>query len=55
MANDDPLPVPAQLETQLGKCKTMRDAATHYKSRVRSAAEIKATRAKLPPPPVPSK
>jgi len=35
MGNDDPLPVPAQLETQLGKCKTVRPS-TYYKSRERS-------------------
>jgi hypothetical protein len=33
----DPLPVPAQLEAQLGKCKSVREA-TYYKSRVRTAA-----------------
>jgi len=32
-----PLPVPAQLETQLGKCKTVRPS-TYYKSRQRSKA-----------------
>ena len=29
----DPLPVPDQLEKQLSKCKTVRDADTFYKSR----------------------
>jgi hypothetical protein len=30
---DDDLPVPAQLEAQLGKCKTVRKASEYYKSR----------------------
>ena len=29
----DPLPVPDQLEKQLSKCKTVRDADTYIKSR----------------------
>ena len=29
----DPLPVPDQLEKQLAKCKTVRDADTFFKSR----------------------
>ena len=29
----DPLPVPDQLEKQLSKCKTVRDADTYFKSR----------------------
>ena len=29
----DPLPIPAQLEKQLSKCKTVRDADTFFKSR----------------------
>ena len=29
----DPLPVPDQLEKQLAKCKTVRDADTYCKSR----------------------
>ena len=32
------LPVPAQLETQLAKCKTVRKAAEYYKSREKSSA-----------------
>lgn len=32
----DPLPVPAQLEAQLGKCKTVRDANTFVKDRKKS-------------------
>jgi hypothetical protein len=33
---DNDLPVPAQLETQLAKCKTVRNAAEYYKSREKS-------------------
>ena len=33
----DPLPVPAQLEAQLGKCKTVRSADTYVKDRTKSA------------------
>ena len=33
---DAELPVPAQLSTQLGKCKTVRNAAEHHKSREKS-------------------
>ncbi|KAL3801079.1 hypothetical protein HJC23_002372 [Cyclotella cryptica] len=29
----DPLPVPDQLEKQLSKCKSIRDADSYYKSR----------------------
>jgi hypothetical protein len=32
------LPVPAQLETQLAKCKTVRKADVYYKSREKSSA-----------------
>lgn len=35
------LPVPAQLETQLAKCKTVRKAADHYKSREKSVTVSK--------------
>lgn len=51
----DPLPVPDQLEKQLAKCKTVRDADTFFKSRDRTKQEIEAARARLPPPPVPKK
>ena len=34
---DEVLPAPAQLEAQLGKCKSTRPS-TYYKSRVKSAA-----------------
>jgi hypothetical protein len=37
MGNDDPLPVPAQLEAQLGKCKTVRQP-DYYKPRNKTAA-----------------
>jgi hypothetical protein len=37
MGDIEPLPVPAQLEAQLGKCKSVR-SATYHKSRVKSAA-----------------
>ena len=37
MADTDPLPVPAQLEAQLGKCKSSRPP-TYYKSREKTAA-----------------
>lgn len=37
MADDDVLPVPKQLETQLGKCKTVR-SPTYYKSREKTPA-----------------
>lgn len=33
----DPLPVPAQLEAQLNKCKTVRRMATYYKDRVKTS------------------
>lgn len=46
----DPLPVPAQLEIQLGKCKTIRKS-DHYKARTKTAEEIEASKAKLPPLP----
>eukprot|EP00581_Thalassiosira_minuscula_P006847 CAMPEP_0183704264 /NCGR_PEP_ID=MMETSP0737-20130205/1652_1 /TAXON_ID=385413 /ORGANISM="Thalassiosira miniscula, Strain CCMP1093" /LENGTH=53 /DNA_ID=CAMNT_0025931097 /DNA_START=132 /DNA_END=293 /DNA_ORIENTATION=+ len=51
----DPLPVPDQLEKQLAKCKTVRDADTHIKSRNKTKEEIAAAKAKLPPVPTPSK
>jgi len=35
--SDEVLPAPAQLEAQLGKCKSSR-GPTFYKSRVKSAA-----------------
>eukprot|EP00542_Grammatophora_oceanica_P021854 CAMPEP_0194026554 /NCGR_PEP_ID=MMETSP0009_2-20130614/857_1 /TAXON_ID=210454 /ORGANISM="Grammatophora oceanica, Strain CCMP 410" /LENGTH=52 /DNA_ID=CAMNT_0038665303 /DNA_START=83 /DNA_END=241 /DNA_ORIENTATION=- len=50
----EPLPVPAQLKTQLDKCKSIRDE-NYHKSREKTPAEIKAAKAKLPPPPTPSK
>jgi hypothetical protein len=37
MSSEDPLPVPAQLEAQLGKCKVMRSADS-YKPRTKTAA-----------------
>lgn len=37
MADSDVLPAPAQLEAQLGKCKSVRPS-TYYKSRVKTAA-----------------
>ena len=37
MADSDVLPAPAQLEAQLGKCKSVRPP-TYYKSRVKTAA-----------------
>ena len=37
MADTEPLPAPAQLEAQLGKCKSVRPP-TYYKSRVKTAA-----------------
>jgi hypothetical protein len=37
MADSDVLPAPAQLEAQLGKCKSVRPA-TYYKTRVKTAA-----------------
>jgi hypothetical protein len=33
----DPLPIPDQLEKQLAKCKSIRDADTYYKSREKTA------------------
>jgi hypothetical protein len=33
----DPLPVPAQLEAQLSKCKTVRSADSYIKSRTKTA------------------
>ncbi|KAL3809487.1 hypothetical protein ACHAXA_007958 [Cyclostephanos tholiformis] len=51
----DPLPVPDQLEKQLSKCKTVRDADSYCKSREKTPEEIAAAKAKLPPLPVPSK
>jgi len=33
----EPLPVPAQLEAQLDKCKTVRNAAEYYKPRTKTA------------------
>ena len=33
----DSLPVPAQLEAQLDKCKTVRNAAVFYKARTKTA------------------
>eukprot|EP00545_Synedropsis_sp_CCMP1620_P011124 CAMPEP_0119012360 /NCGR_PEP_ID=MMETSP1176-20130426/6507_1 /TAXON_ID=265551 /ORGANISM="Synedropsis recta cf, Strain CCMP1620" /LENGTH=52 /DNA_ID=CAMNT_0006965299 /DNA_START=48 /DNA_END=206 /DNA_ORIENTATION=+ len=44
------LPVPPQLKAQLDKCKSVRDEK-FYKSREKTPAEIKASKAKLPPPP----
>jgi len=40
----DELPVPAQLEAQLGKCKSTRPA-TYYKSRVKTEAVSKSATA----------
>ena len=37
MTDSEPLPVPAQLEAQLGKCKSSRPP-TYYKSREKTAA-----------------
>jgi hypothetical protein len=54
MAENGTLPVPAQLEAQLGKCKTVR-ASDYYKSRSKTPAEIEASKAKLPPLPSTSK
>jgi hypothetical protein len=34
---DDSLPVPPQLEAQLDKCKTVRNAAVFYKPRTKTA------------------
>lgn len=34
---DEDLPVPAQLETQLGKCKTVRKASEYYRSREKTS------------------
>eukprot|EP00525_Craspedostauros_australis_P006367 CAMPEP_0198124434 /NCGR_PEP_ID=MMETSP1442-20131203/39881_1 /TAXON_ID= /ORGANISM="Craspedostauros australis, Strain CCMP3328" /LENGTH=54 /DNA_ID=CAMNT_0043783821 /DNA_START=543 /DNA_END=707 /DNA_ORIENTATION=+ len=51
MANE--LPVPPQLEKQLSKCNTVRKADEYYKSREKTAKEIKESKAKLPPLPVP--
>eukprot|EP00578_Thalassiosira_sp_NH16_P020061 CAMPEP_0181105528 /NCGR_PEP_ID=MMETSP1071-20121207/16036_1 /TAXON_ID=35127 /ORGANISM="Thalassiosira sp., Strain NH16" /LENGTH=53 /DNA_ID=CAMNT_0023188853 /DNA_START=61 /DNA_END=222 /DNA_ORIENTATION=- len=51
----DPLPIPAQLEKQLSKCKTVRDADTFFKSREKTKQEIASSKAKLPPIPLPSK
>ena len=34
---EQPLPVPAQLEAQLDKCKTVRNAAEYYKPRTKTA------------------
>eukprot|EP00585_Thalassiosira_rotula_P010064 CAMPEP_0196135982 /NCGR_PEP_ID=MMETSP0910-20130528/4443_1 /TAXON_ID=49265 /ORGANISM="Thalassiosira rotula, Strain GSO102" /LENGTH=56 /DNA_ID=CAMNT_0041396191 /DNA_START=76 /DNA_END=246 /DNA_ORIENTATION=- len=50
----DPLPVPDQLEKQLAKCKSVRDADTYIKSRVKTQEEIDAAKAKLPPAPLPT-
>eukprot|EP00571_Detonula_confervacea_P014724 CAMPEP_0172298544 /NCGR_PEP_ID=MMETSP1058-20130122/1151_1 /TAXON_ID=83371 /ORGANISM="Detonula confervacea, Strain CCMP 353" /LENGTH=54 /DNA_ID=CAMNT_0013007821 /DNA_START=26 /DNA_END=190 /DNA_ORIENTATION=+ len=50
----DPLPIPDQLEKQLSKCKTVRDADTFAKSREKTPEEIVAAKAKLPALPVPS-
>jgi hypothetical protein len=52
---DDSLPVPPQLEAQLDKCKTVRNAAVFYKPRTKTAEEIKAGRARLPDKPTASK
>eukprot|EP00566_Odontella_aurita_P031836 CAMPEP_0113556310 /NCGR_PEP_ID=MMETSP0015_2-20120614/17189_1 /TAXON_ID=2838 /ORGANISM="Odontella" /LENGTH=58 /DNA_ID=CAMNT_0000457659 /DNA_START=185 /DNA_END=361 /DNA_ORIENTATION=+ /assembly_acc=CAM_ASM_000160 len=49
MAND-PLPVPNQLSAQLEKCKSVRNDSYH-KSRNKTAEEIEASKAKLPPLP----
>eukprot|EP00543_Licmophora_paradoxa_P000952 CAMPEP_0202443048 /NCGR_PEP_ID=MMETSP1360-20130828/2411_1 /ASSEMBLY_ACC=CAM_ASM_000848 /TAXON_ID=515479 /ORGANISM="Licmophora paradoxa, Strain CCMP2313" /LENGTH=55 /DNA_ID=CAMNT_0049058623 /DNA_START=17 /DNA_END=184 /DNA_ORIENTATION=+ len=49
----DKLPVPPQLQAQLDKCKSVRDDK-YYKSRDKTAKEIKASKAKLPPPPTPT-
>ena len=38
----DPLPVPAQLEAQLNKCKSVRSAEDSYKSRTKTA-KVRAT------------
>jgi len=46
----DSLPVPDQLAVQLGKCKSVR-GPDYYKSREKTAEEIQAAKAKLPPPP----
>jgi hypothetical protein len=50
----EPLPVPPQLKAQLDKCKVMRDDK-YYKSRDKTPAEIKASKAKLPPIPTAQK
>eukprot|EP00568_Trieres_chinensis_P011872 CAMPEP_0183291802 /NCGR_PEP_ID=MMETSP0160_2-20130417/1092_1 /TAXON_ID=2839 ORGANISM="Odontella Sinensis, Strain Grunow 1884" /NCGR_SAMPLE_ID=MMETSP0160_2 /ASSEMBLY_ACC=CAM_ASM_000250 /LENGTH=53 /DNA_ID=CAMNT_0025452653 /DNA_START=45 /DNA_END=206 /DNA_ORIENTATION=+ len=49
-----PLPVPDQLKAQLEKCKSVRDD-TYIKSRKKTAQEIAASRAKLPPLPAKAK
>eukprot|EP00544_Gedaniella_sp_CCMP2646_P001856 CAMPEP_0202508566 /NCGR_PEP_ID=MMETSP1361-20130828/52318_1 /ASSEMBLY_ACC=CAM_ASM_000849 /TAXON_ID=210615 /ORGANISM="Staurosira complex sp., Strain CCMP2646" /LENGTH=54 /DNA_ID=CAMNT_0049142747 /DNA_START=28 /DNA_END=192 /DNA_ORIENTATION=+ len=54
MADLDPLPVPAQLQTQLAKCKSVRKPDYH-KSREKTPEEIKASEAKLPPLPATTK
>jgi hypothetical protein len=36
MTNEDPLPVPAQLEAQLAKCQTVRSAKDFYKPRTKT-------------------
>jgi hypothetical protein len=41
----DPLPVPDQLEKQLSKCKTVRDADTYCRSREKTAEVSARTRA----------
>ena len=53
--SNDPLPVPAQLNAQLQKCKTVRNADAFHKSREKSATEMEADKAKLPPLPTVSK
>ena len=47
------LPIPAQLKTQMDKCKSIRQS-NYYKSREKTPAEILAAKAKLPPLPTPT-
>eukprot|EP00428_Durinskia_dybowskii_P050794 CAMPEP_0170310818 /NCGR_PEP_ID=MMETSP0116_2-20130129/55901_1 /TAXON_ID=400756 /ORGANISM="Durinskia baltica, Strain CSIRO CS-38" /LENGTH=54 /DNA_ID=CAMNT_0010563105 /DNA_START=79 /DNA_END=243 /DNA_ORIENTATION=- len=48
----DPLPIPAQLQAQLEKCKTVRNVQDSYKSRTKSEKEIEDSKSKLPDLPV---
>uniref|UniRef100_A0A7S1B5W8 Uncharacterized protein n=1 Tax=Corethron hystrix TaxID=216773 RepID=A0A7S1B5W8_9STRA len=51
MTSTAPLPIPAQLNTQLSSpaCKKVRNCETYYKSRVRTAKESEKVRSSLPP------